>query len=197
MRKDWLILVVGSGAEAVNPVRQALEQSGIFAVACCDLNASILNGSVADLEIICVDSASCEVTRAEFGTRRRDSEAAGATETQPSEALQRVAHFARHPVPVIFIHPRPTIDDVNFLRSNGAYYVLDRRHEERTQWRGLLECVFKALEMRLVCSFCGRELSINERWVTGSGQARLCRNCLFELVNKIAHEEYETVRYVS
>ncbi len=176
MKSDRVVVVAGASADAVDPVREVLEHNGVFAVACCDLSAPLLNGKTASLVIVCsTASADGEVPRRECPTLRH-------LQRYPSSdadrTFARAAEIARNPVPVVFVHERPTVEDVNYLRSCGAYYVVDRRADERCGWRRLLECVAETLAGEVECSFCERRVARLDGCVQGIGQAKLCRDCL-------------------
>jgi hypothetical protein len=115
----------------------------------------------------------------------------------PADLYARIAEIARHPVPVVFVHEHPTVDEVNYLRSCGAYYVLDRHADERRGWHRLLACVEQALAAEIQCSFCGHSIARLDGCVEGAGQAKLCRDCLTVFARDMLFPAAAEARYAN
>ncbi len=92
--------------------------------------------------------------------------------------MAKMARIARHPVPVIFVTRLPGVWDVNYLRSCGAFCVLDRRIEEAGGWQGLLNTVASALAARPRCAFCNRIAEIDAAALKGAGRVVACQDCV-------------------
>ena len=175
LRNGWVVLVAGEAGE-VAPLRLALEAAGIFTVICQDAEAIVAEGFVADLEIVC-----SKPSRPEMLGSARGQNGADLADTDPankSGAMTKMARIARHPVPVIFVNDSPTIWEVNYLRSCGAFYVLDRRVEEAGGWQGLRDTVACALAAKLRCAFCNRITEPGAAGLKGAGRVVACRDCV-------------------
>lgn len=169
-------MLAAGEAEEVAPLRLALEAAGIFAVICQDAEAIVAEGFVADLEIVCSKPSRLDMLgsgRGQDGTDLADTDPANR-----SGAMAKMARIARHPVPVIFVNDSPTIWDVNYLRSCGAFYVLDRRVEEAGGWQGLRDTVACALAAKLRCAFCNRITDPGAAGLKGAGRVVACQNCV-------------------
>lgn len=175
LRSGRVVLVAGEGGE-VTPLRLALEAAGIFTVICQDAEAIVAEGFVADLEIVC-----CKPSRPDRLGSGRGQNGADLADTDPanrSGAMAKMARIARHPVPVIFVHASPSVWDVNYLRSCGAFYVLDRHVEEESDWQGLRDTVACALAAERRCAFCNRITDPSATGLKGAGQVVACRDCV-------------------
>jgi hypothetical protein len=144
MKRGRVVLVAGPSADAVDPVREALERNGVFAVVSYELGALLSSRDTPNLVIVCyAGSPDEEVWHQGCPTLRQEVK-----KRIPSNAAEllatadQIAHFS---VPVVVVHERPTVEDVNHLRSCGACYVIDRRADESCGWRRLLACVAETL----------------------------------------------------
>ncbi len=175
MRNGWVVLVAGA-AEEVAPLRLALEAAGIFTIICQDAEAIVAEGFAADLEIVC-----CKPSRLDMPASGRGQNGADLADTDAanrSGVIAKMARIARHPAPVIFVHASPSVWDVNYLRSCGAFYVLDRHVEEESDWRGLRNTVACALAAERRCAFCNRITDPGAAGLKGAGGVVACQNCV-------------------
>ncbi len=175
MRNGRVVLVAGA-AEEVAPLRLALEAAGIFTVICQDAEAIVAEGFAADLEIVCCKPS--HLDRLGSGRGQNGADLADTDPASRSGAMAKLARIARHPAPVIFVHASPSVWDVNYLRSCGAFYVLDRRVEEAGGWQGLLNTVARALAARPRCAFCDRITGPGAAALKGAGRVVACRDCV-------------------
>ena len=175
LKSDRVVLVSGQ-ADEVAPLRLALEASGIFTVTCLDSEAMVAEGFVADLEVACCSPSRSRVARA--GAARAGGDSSKPEAEGDRGMVARMARVARHPMPVIFVHEAPSIWDINYLRSCGAFYVLDRRIEEASDWLGLRDTVACALAVQIQCAFCNRSVEPSAVCLKGNGRLVACRDCV-------------------
>lgn len=193
LKNNWVVLVGGEAGE-VAPLRLALEASGIFTVTCQDAEATVAEGFVADLEVVC-----CSPLRLSLLGSRWDQNGADPGDADPANkpgTVAKMARIARHPVPVIFMHRSPTVWDVNYLRSCGAFYVLDRRLEETSDWQGLRDTVACALAAELRCAFCGRILEPGTECLKGAGGVVGCEDCVLLSARDLLRSGYLGMKWV-
>lgn len=181
-------------AGEVAPLRLALEASGIFTVTCQDAEATVAEGFVADLEVVCCNPSPLSLLGS--GRDQNGADPGDADPTSKAGAVAKMARIARHPVPVIFVHQSPTVWDVNFLRSCGAFYVLDRRIEETSDWQGLRDTVACALAAELRCAFCNRILEPGTECLKGAGRVVACEDCVLHSARGLLRSGYLGIKWV-